>query len=76
MYKDTNNKLRTTLYKKQIDHQNYSHANSKHPRSLKESIAYNQALHVKDSEFEADINTIKGQFVKCRYEKTLIENQI
>ena len=28
------------------------------------------------SEFEAHINTIKDQFVKCRYEKTLIEKQI
>ena len=29
-----------------------------------------------NSEFEAHINTIKDQFLKCGYEKTLIENQI
>ena len=81
MYKDINNKLQTTLYKKPTDHQSHLHANSEHPRSLKESIRYSQALRVKricstNSKFEAHSNTIKDQFVKRGYEKTLIENQI
>ena len=40
LYKDINNKLQTTLYKKPTDRQSYLHANSKHPRSLKGNIAY------------------------------------
>ena len=81
MYKDINNKLQTTLYKKPTDRQSYLHANLEHPRSLKESIPYSQALRVKricstNSKFEAHINTIKDQFIKCGYEKTLTENQI
>ena len=81
VYKDSNNKLQTTLYKKPTDRQSYLHANSEHPRSLKESIPYSQVLRVKricftNSEFEAHINTIKDQFVKRGYEKTLIKNQM
>ena len=54
---------------------------SEHPRSLKESITYSQALCVKricytNSEVKAQYDTIKDQFIKRRYEKTLVENQI
>ena len=81
MYKDVNNKLRTTFYKKSTDRQSYLQANSQHPISLKESAAYSQALRVKricstNSEFEVHINIIKYQFVKHGYEETLFENQI
>ena len=60
VYKEINNKLQTTLYKKPTDRQSYLHANSEHPRSLKESIRYSQALRVKricstNSAFEARI---------------------
>ena len=81
VYKDINNKLQTTLYKKATDHQSYLHANSEHSRSLKENVAHSQVLHVKktcftSSEFVSHINTIKNQFVKRGYEKALIVNQI
>ena len=36
VYKDINNKLQRTLYKKLTDRQRYLHANSEHPRSLKD----------------------------------------
>ena len=67
-------KLQATLYKKSTDRQIYFHANSEHPRSLKESIPYSQALRAKricstNSEFETHINTIKDQFVTRGYEK-------
>ena len=50
-------------------------------RSFKESITYSQATPVKktcfsNSEFELYINIIKDQFVKCRYEKTVVENRV
>ena len=78
-YKNINNKVQTTIYKNQPI--NNLCANLEHPKSLKETIAYSQALHVKriyskNSESEAHINTIKDQFVKHGYEKTLLENQI
>ena len=38
VYKDHNNRLQTTLYKKPTDGQNYLHAKSAHPLSLKKSI--------------------------------------
>ena len=47
VYKDINNKLQTTLYKKPTDRQSYLHTNSEHTRSSKENIRYSQALRVK-----------------------------
>ena len=81
MYKYISNKLQTTRYKKPTRRENDLHANLEHPRSLKESIPYSQALPVKricsiNSEFEAHINTIQDQFAKRGYENTLIENEI
>ena len=46
VFKD-NNKLQTTLYKKPTDRESYLHANSEHPRSLKENIPYSQEICVK-----------------------------
>ena len=47
VYKDHNNRLQTTLYQKPTDRQNYLHAKSAHPLSLKKSIPYSQALRIK-----------------------------
>ena len=38
VYKDINNKLQTTLYKKPTDCQSYLNANSEHPKSLKHTL--------------------------------------
>ena len=40
VYKDQNNMLQATIYRKQTDRQNYLDARSKHPKSLKDSIPY------------------------------------
>ena len=74
-------KLQTTLYEKSTDRQTHLPAKSEHPRSVKESTAYSQALRrtrifSTNFAFEVHINIIKGQCVKHGYEKTLIENQI
>ena len=85
VYKDNNNNLQTNnlqiFYKKPNDHQTYLHANSEHPRSLNGSIAYSLALPIKricctKSEFKIHIKTLKYQFIKRGYEKTVVENQI
>ena len=39
--------MQTTLNKKPTDRENYLHAKSAHPLSLKKSIPYSQALGVK-----------------------------
>ena len=46
VYTDHNNHLRTTLYKKPTDRQNYLHAKSPHYHSLKNSNPYSQALGI------------------------------
>ena len=38
VYKDNNNMLQTTIYRKQTDRQNYPDARSEHPKLLKDSI--------------------------------------
>ena len=47
VYKDQNNMLQTTIHRKQTDRQNYLDARSEHPKSLKDSIPYSQALRKK-----------------------------
>ena len=47
VYKDHNNRLQTTFYKKPTDCQNFLQAKSAHPLSLKKSISYGQALRIK-----------------------------
>ena len=44
---DSKNRLQTTLYKKPTDCQNYLHAKSAHPFSLKKGILYSHALRIK-----------------------------
>ena len=40
VYKDQNNMLQTTIYRKQTDQQNYLDVQSEHSKSLKDSIPY------------------------------------
>ena len=68
VYKDINNKLQTTLYKKPTDRRSYLHTNSEHTRSSKENIRYSQALRVKRICFiifksKAHVKTIKKNVV-------------
>ena len=44
VYKDQQNKLKTSLFRKSSDRQNFLNAKSEHPYSLKKSIPYSQAL--------------------------------
>ena len=49
IYKDKNNNLQKTLYRKTTDQQSHLHAHSVHPKSLKRSMPYSQALRIKTS---------------------------
>ena len=81
VYKDHNNVLQTTIYRKQTDRQNYLDARSGHPKSLKDSIPYSEALRIKricssQQEFLNDIAKMINQFQKHGYDMSLIEQQI
>ena len=47
IYKEKNNNIQITLYKKPTDRQNYMHLKSAHPFSLKKSIAYQPSITFK-----------------------------
>ena len=47
VYKDHNNRLQTTFFKKLNDHQNYFRVKSPNFLSLEKSIPYSQALEIK-----------------------------
>ena len=47
LYKDKNNYIQTTLYRKPTYQQAFLQTKSEHPRSLKNSITYSQALRLK-----------------------------
>ena len=47
VYKDNNNMLQTTISRKPTDRQNYLDGQSEHPKLLKDSIRYSQALRIK-----------------------------
>ena len=81
VYKDHNNMLQTTIYRKQTDRQNYLDARSEHPKSLKDSIPYSQALRIKricssQQEFLSHTAKMINQFQKRGYDRSLIEQQI
>ena len=81
VYKDHHNRLQTTLYKKPTDHQNYLHAKSAHPLSLKKSIPYSQALRIKRlcstfDEYKKHSNDMVQRFMEKGYKENIIRNQI
>ena len=81
VYKDHNNMLQTLINRKQTDRQNYLDAQSEHPKSLKDSIPYSQALRIKRicssrQEFLNQTAKMINQFQKGGYDRSLIEQQI
>ena len=72
--------IQTTIYREKTDRQNYLDAGSEHPKSLKDSIPYNQALRIKRMFFTEEFlnHTAKmiNQFQKRGYDRSLIEQQI
>ena len=81
VYKDHNNMLQTTIYRKQTDRQSCFDAQSEHPKSLKDSIPYRQALQIKricslQQEFLNQTAKMIHQFQKRGYYRSLIKQQI
>ena len=81
VYKDQNNMLQTTIYRKQTDGQNYLDARSEHPKSLKDNIPYSQTLQIKricssQQEFLSHTAKMINQFQTRGYNRSLVEQQI
>ena len=81
VYVDSKNRLQITLYKKPTDCQNYLHAKSAHPFSLKKSIPYSQVLRIKRicSTFEKYRKYSQGlikRFVEKGYDESTVKKQI
>ena len=73
--------LETIIHREQTDRQNYLDARSEHPKSLKASIPYNQALRIKricssQQEFLSYTAKMINQFQTRGYNMSLIEQQI
>ena len=81
IYIDEKRQLQTTLYTKPTDTHNYLHFKSSHPKHLKESLPYSQALRIrricsKDNELNKHSDKLKQQFIARGYTETLVENQV
>ena len=73
--------MQTILYKKPTDCQNYLHAKSAHPISLKKSNPDSQALRIKRvcltfDEYEKHSNDLVKRFLEKGYKENMILNQI
>ena len=79
--KDQQHKILTTIFRKPTDQQTYLHAHSNHPKSLKDSIPYCQALRIKTicsctSEFNKNCDIITKRFKERGYPENLVNKQV
>ena len=76
-----NNKLHTKIFRKKIDRQTFLNINSEHPKSLKNSIPYSQALRIKricstKKDFDHHLTELREIFLKQGYDQKLIDKQL
>ena len=81
VYKDKNNTLQVTLYQKPIDLQSYLNASSDHPKSLKRSIPYSQALRIKTicstlTKYKNHCAILKQNFIERGYKENILKGKI
>ena len=81
VYVNKDNRLKTRLYVKPTDRQSYLHRKSEHPRSLKNSIAYGQALRIKkicseNKDYQSNVQTLRKAFLKRGYNEDQIQRQV
>ena len=81
VYRDQQHKIQTTIFDKPTDQQTYLHAQSNHPKSLKDSIPYSQGLHIKTvcsttSEFNKNCDIITKRFKERGYPENLVNEQV
>ena len=81
LYKHKNNTLQTTLYRKPTELQSYLHSHSDHPKSLKRSIPYSQALRFKTicytlTEYKRHCAILKQNFLERGSEGNILKDEI
>ena len=81
VYIDKNNKLRTKLYKKPTDRQNYLHRASEHPENLKKNIPFSQVLRARricseKADFDQACEELRERFIERGYHPDEVEEQI
>ena len=74
-------RLQTKLYRKETDRPSYLHKRSEHPRSLKQSIPYSQALRIKricstQKDYESSCQELAERFVNRGYQQEWVNEQI
>ena len=79
--RDQQHKIQTTIFRKPTDQQTYLHAQSNHPKPLKDSIPYRQALHIKTicstaSKFNKNCDIITKRFKERGYLENLVNEQV
>ena len=78
---DKNNTLQITLYRKPTHQQSCLHAHSDHPKSLKRSIPYSQALRIKTicstlTEYKKRCSILKQNFIERECEENMLNDEI
>ena len=76
-----NNKLHTKIFRKKTDRQTFLNINSEHPKSLKNSIPYSQALRIKiicssKKSFDHHSKELKERFLRQGYDQKLVDEQL
>lgn len=76
-----NNKLKTKLYKKPTDNKQYLHFDSDHPKHVKKSIPYAQALRyrriIEDNDIlKTELTKLKSNFTTRNYPEDLVNAAI
>ena len=81
VYKNRENNLETTLYRKPTDQQSYLHAKSEYPSALKSSIAYSQALRLKTisstkNEYQRNCAVMTQKFLERKYNEDNLNGEV
>ena len=81
VYRDQQHKIQKTIFRKPTEQQTYLHAQSNHPKSLKDSIPYSQALRIKticstSSKFNKNFDIITKRFKERGYPENLVNEQV
>ena len=76
-----NNKLHTKIFRNETDRQLFLEIDSEHPKLLKNSIPYSQALQIKricstKKDFDYHSRELKERFLKQSYDQKLTDEQL